>query len=184
MAGTTFFDPAAAGLPIRWAGGMVSYWVDQGPLNATIGNDQAVAMVDAAAALWNAVPTAAVSLKRQGWLNEDVSGTNAVAGRMTLTAPSDVAATAVGYSLAVVFDADGAVLDSVVGPGTSDVTNCVRNGVVVWTDDLRTDATVSHAVMLVNGQCATTPELAAMLQFQLERGFGLVLGLGGLAGQS
>ena len=40
-------------------------------------------MVDAAAALWSAVPTAGVTLVDAGPLNEDVSGSNIVAGNAT-----------------------------------------------------------------------------------------------------
>ena len=45
-------------------------------------NQQATAMVDAAAALWSAVPTAGVTLIDTGSLNEDVSGANIVAGQL------------------------------------------------------------------------------------------------------
>ncbi len=38
IAGTSFFDPAVVGQPVRWTGGQVNYYVDQGPLNGSIGN--------------------------------------------------------------------------------------------------------------------------------------------------
>ncbi len=59
VAGTTFFNPSVLGQPIHWAAGQVNYYVDQGPLSSSVSNQQATAMVDAAAALWSAVPTAA-----------------------------------------------------------------------------------------------------------------------------
>ena len=62
VAGVSFFNPAAMGLPIHWANGQVNYYVDQGPLNSSVTNLQAKAMVDAAAALWSAIPTAGVTL--------------------------------------------------------------------------------------------------------------------------
>ena len=74
VAGSSFFNPAVLGQPIRWSRGQVNYYVDQGPLNASVTNQQATAMVDAAAALWSAVPTAAVNLIDMGPLNEDVNG--------------------------------------------------------------------------------------------------------------
>ncbi len=182
VAGTTFFDPAAMGQPVHWAGGQVNYYVDQGPLNDSIGNQQAIAMVDAAAALWNAVPTAGVNLVRAGTLNEDVNGDDTVggveAGGDVIEQPTDVSPTATSYPLGVVFDADGAVLNAVLGPHTSDLNNCATYGVVVWLDSIRSDATVGHAVMVVNGLCATTAGQLAMMQFQLERAFGQILGLG------
>ena len=50
VAGTTYFNPAVTGQPVHWAGGVVNHYVDQRPLNSQIGNQQATAMVDSAAA--------------------------------------------------------------------------------------------------------------------------------------
>jgi hypothetical protein len=63
VAGSTYFDPAVVGQPVRWADGTVNYYVDQGSLNSQISNKQATAMVDDAAALWSSIPTAGVVLK-------------------------------------------------------------------------------------------------------------------------
>ena len=52
VAGVTFFNPGVAGQPLRWANGQLNYYVDQGPLNSTIDNQHATAMVDRAAQLW------------------------------------------------------------------------------------------------------------------------------------
>src|SRR5215472_2358890 len=87
VAGASYFDPSVMGQPVRWASGQINYYVDQGPLSTTVSHDQAVGMVDSAAALWNAVPTAAVSLVDKGMLNEDVSGYNAVPGDRSLQQP-------------------------------------------------------------------------------------------------
>jgi hypothetical protein len=177
IAGTSFFDPAAVGQPVHWAGGLVNYYVDKGPLNAAISNQQAVAMVDAAAALWSGVSTAGITLTDKGTLNEDVSGANVVPGNQNLEQPSDLAPTATNYPLGIIFDADGSVLDAVFGAYTSDPSNCENNGVTVWMDHLNTNATIAHAVMVLNGRCATTANQVAMMTFQLERGFGRLLGL-------
>jgi len=178
IAGATFFDPAVMGQPVHWSGGQVKYYVDQGPLNATIDNQHATAMVDAAAGLWSAVPTAAVSLLRAGSLNEDVNAANVVAVNQTLAQPSDVAPSATTYPLAVIYDADGTVLDTLFGAYTSDPSNCQNNGVMAWIDRFNTDATIGHAVIVLNGRCATTANLVSMMQFQLARAFGRILGLG------
>jgi hypothetical protein len=61
IAGTSFFNPAVTGQPVHWAGGHVNYYVDQGPLSSFV-KSAGHAMVDAAAALWSAVPTAGVTL--------------------------------------------------------------------------------------------------------------------------
>ena len=134
-------------------------------------------MVDAAAALWNAVPTAGVTMARKGALNEDVSGANIVASNQAIVAPSDVLSSATPYPLAIIYDADGSVLNAVFGDHTSDLSNCENHGVKAWIDNFNPDATIAHAVLVLNGLCATTPNLVAMMQFQLERAFGRILGL-------
>lgn len=178
VAGTSYFDPGVVGQPVHWAGGQVNYYVDQGPLNSSMTHYQATAMVDAAAALWSAVPTAGVTLTDKGTLNEDVNGANTVAAANGQFAqPADVTSSATNYPLAVIYDADGAVIDTLFGTGTSDPTSCQNNGVLVEMDNLNTDATVAHAIVLLNGRCATSDALLQMMSFEIERAFGRVLGL-------
>lgn len=178
VAGTSYFDPAVVGQPIRWASGQIGYFTDRGPLSDTVSNAQAVAMVDAAAAIWSAVPTAAVVLTNKGSLAEDVSGSNAVLGTQYLAQPSDVTPAATSTPIGVVFDADGSVIDRLFGSGMSDPSNCNRSGVEVLVDNIRTDATIAHALVLVNGLCTDTARRQQMLSYLLERAFGTVLGLG------
>lgn len=156
---------------------MVNYYVDQGPLNGQVSNQQATAMVDAAAALWSAVPTAAVALTDAGTLNEDVSASNVIAGNSIFAAPADVTPSAVNYPLGVVYDADGSVINALFGAGASDPTSCQNNGVLVWLDNIQPDATVAHAIIVLNGLCATTANQLTMMSYELERAFGRVLGL-------
>ena len=135
-------------------------------------------MVDAAAALWSAVPTAAVTLTDAGPLNEDVNGSNiAVNSSGAITAPADVTPAATNYPLAVIYDADGSVINAIFGATTSQPDACQNNGVYVWMDNLNPDATIAHAVIILNGLCATNSAMLEMMSFELERAFGRVLGL-------
>jgi hypothetical protein len=177
VAGVSFFNPAALGQPVHWAGGVVKYYVDQGPLNGQVTNQQATGMVDAAAALWSAIPTAGVTLTDAGPLNEDVSSANIVAGNQVITQPADVTPSATSYPLGVIYDADGSVIDALFGTGASDPTSCQNNGVMVWLDNINPDATIAHAVIVLNGLCATNSNLLTMMSYELERAFGRVLGL-------
>jgi hypothetical protein len=177
VAGASYFNPAVVGQPVHWAGGQVNYYVDQGPLNSQVTNRQATAMVDAAAALWSAVPTAGVKLTNKGPLNEDVSELNIVAESGAIAQPADVTATATMFPLGVIYDSDGAVLDALFGQGSSDPDTCQDNGVSVWIDNVNPDATIAHAIILLNGRCATNSSLLAMMSYELERAFGRVLGL-------
>ena len=190
VAGTSFFNPGVVGQPLHWANGQLNYYVDQGPLNASVTNQQARAMVDAAAALWNAIPTAGVTLTDKGTLNEDVSGANiAVSGTNftvtnqqldqlgVITAPADVIPSATGYPLGIIFDADGLVIDAIFGKGVSAQNSCQNNGVYVWLDNVNPDATIAHGLIVLNGLCASNANLLQMMSSELERAFGRILGL-------
>ena len=190
VAGVSNFNPAALGQPVHWANGQVHYYVDQGPLNSKISNQQAKAMVDAAAALWSAVPTAGVTLTDMGALNEDVSGANLVVSGTgftvtneqtsqlgVITQPADVAPSATGTPLGIIFDADGSVIDSLFGTGVAEQNSCENNGVYVWLDNINPDATIAHGIIVLNGLCAANASLLDMMSFQLERAFGRILNL-------
>jgi hypothetical protein len=190
VAGVSYFNPAAVGQPVHWANGQLNYYVDQGPLNSTVTNQQAVAMVDAAAALWSAIPTAGVTLTDKGALNEDVSGANIVASGTNfavtneqtsqlgvITQPADITPAATSFPVAVIFDADGSVINALYGSGVSQQNSCQNNGVYVWLDNINPDATIAHGVIVLNGLCATNPNLLQMMSFELERAFGRILGL-------
>jgi len=178
IAGSSFFNPGVLGQTLHWPSGQVNYFVDQGPLSSSVTNQQATAMVDAAAALWSAVLTAGVTLKDQGQLNEDVSSANILVDSSSqIEQPSDVTSSATNYPVAVIFDADGSVIDDLFGATASAPTSCQNNGVFVWMDNLNPDATIAHAVILLNGLCATNANLIEMMSYQLERAFGRVLGL-------
>jgi hypothetical protein len=178
VAGTSFFNAAVEGEPVHWAGGKVNYYVDQGPLNSAIDNQQATAMVDAAAALWSAVPTAGVTLVDKGQLNEDVNGSNVLVNAQSqFAAPADVTPAATNYPLAVIYDADGSIINAIYGAGASTPESCQLNGVFVWMDNVQPDATAAHGVILLNGLCATNANLVEMMSYELERAFGRILGL-------
>jgi hypothetical protein len=190
VAGVSYFNPGVVGQPLHWANGQVNYYVDPGVLNGTVNNQQAKAMVDAAAALWSAVPTAGVTLTDKGALNEDVNGANltvsgtnfTVTNEQTsqlgvITAPADVTPSATSFPLGVIFDADGSVINALFGAGVSQQNSCQNNGVFVWIDNVNPDATIAHAIIVLNGLCATSPNLLQMMSFELERAFGRILGL-------
>ena len=178
VAGTSFFNPSALGQPIHWAEGQVNYYVDQGPLSSSVSNQQATAMVDAAAALWSAISTAGVTLTDAGKLNEDVSGANIqVNSTGQIIAPSDITSSATSYPLAVVYDADGSVINAIYDATASRPDACQNDGVYAWIDNFNPDATIVHGVIVLNGLCATSPAMLEMMSFQLERAFGRILGL-------
>jgi hypothetical protein len=178
VAGSSYFNPAVLGQPVHWSNGQVNYYVDQGALSSTVTNQQATAMVDAAAALWSAVPTAGVTLADMGQLNEDVNGSNTTVNATgQITAPADVTPSATSYPLGVIYDADGSVINDLFGATTSTPADCQNNGVYVWMDNLNTDATIAHGIIILNGLCATSPPMLTMMSYEIERAFGRVLGL-------
>ena len=184
IAGTAYFNAAVIGQPVHWAKGQVNFYVDQGPLSSTVTNAQATAMVDAAAGLWSAVPTAGVTLTDKGPLNEDVNGADIQVNSSTLVnppgqiiAPADITPAAANYPIAVIYDFDGSVINAIFGETASAPTACQNNAVYVWLDNINTDATAAHGVILLNGLCATDSNMLDMMSFELERAFGRILGL-------
>ncbi len=159
IAGSAYFNPAMMGQPVHWAGGQVGYYVDQGPLNASVSNQQATAMVDAAAALWSAVPTAGVTLADMGPLNEDVSGRNIqVNSAGQITAPADVTPSATNYPVAVIYDADGSVINAISAPTPANPLPARPTASTSGSTTFSPDATFAHGVILLNGRCATKAE--------------------------
>ena len=177
VAGTSYFNDAVTGQPIVWANGQLRYYTDLGSLSASVNQTQANAMIAAAAAVWNAVPTAAVNIASGGSLSEDVNGTNVSSSGGALTIPADIQSNDTSRPIAVVYDEDGSVIDAFFGPGASSASTCQQDGVFTFLDNLSTSGNIAHALMLVNGLCATTAADISVLQYQLVRAFGQVLGL-------
>ncbi len=134
-------------------------------------------MIANAVAVWNSVATAAVKITYKGMLSEDVNGTNVRVGPNGIAMPADIRSTTTTRPVAVVLDADGSVIDTFFGAGASSAASCQENGVITMIDNLNTSGNIAHALMLVNGLCATNTAQLAVLQYQILRGFGRVLGL-------
>jgi hypothetical protein len=185
VAGVNYFDPAAKGKPVVWANGQVSYYLDQGALSSSVSNSQAAAAIASAAAVWSSVPTAAVNITQGGSLNEDVSGSNVTANSPAgtgATLPADAQPSATGQPVAIVLDADGSVIDDMYGPSpsglsASDPNNCTQTGVYTSVDNFSTAGNIVHALIVVNGRCATSSALDGLLEYEMIRAFGRVLGL-------
>ncbi len=177
VAGSSYFNTTAKGQPVAWANGQVVYYTDLGDLSAEVNQAQANAMVAAAAAVWNNVNTAAVSITAGGSLGEDVNGSNVTARTNGVTMPADIQPTATNEPVGVVYDADGSVIDAMYGTGASSNLVCENDGVIVQVDNLAVTGNIVHALVLVNGLCATTASQIATLQYELIRAFGRVLGL-------
>ena len=177
VAGTTYFDPSVRGQPVLWRAGTVSYFTDLGDLSPSVTNAVANDTVAAAAAAWNLVPTAAVSITRAGSLAEDVSGSNVLVSSSGLTMPADTQRTAIATPVGVIYDADGAVIDALFGTDASDPDDCIDSGVMNIVDNLAANGTIVHALILINGRCTGNAAQLEQIQLQLTRAFGRVLGL-------
>ncbi len=177
VAGSSYFNPSVLGQPIVWKNGVVNYYTDLGDLSPTVTQTQANAMVAAAAALWSGVPTAALQINAAGSLAEDVNGSNFYSGPSGLTKPADVQSTATGTPLGIIYDADGSVLNALQGAGASDPIGCNVNAVTTVVDNFSIDAKIAHALLVVNGLCTADAAHVALVQYELLRGFGRILGL-------
>ena len=79
--------------------------------------------------------------------------------------------------MGIIYDADGLVIDALEGEGASDPNSCNVGGVITLVDNFATGAIVAHGLMIVNGPCTADQAHVALVQYELLRGFGRVLGL-------
>jgi len=177
VAGTTYFNPSLTGQPVVWAGGAISYFLDQGDLGPSVDHALAADTVAAAAAAWNSVPTAAVSIRLTGSLREDVDGSNVYNDQGGLAMPPDIQTGATSTPLGIIFDFNGSVIDAFYGTDASSPADCVHFGVLSRVDNLSAEGNIVHALIFINGRCTGSSAQLRQIQFQLMRAFGRVLGL-------
>ncbi len=151
----TGFNSGVAGQPLTWAGGQLSYYTDQGDFSALLNQAAADALVADAFSRWMSVSTAAVTATRAGQLDENVSGANVTRAGTVLSMPADIQPDA-GKPIAIVYDADGGVIDALLGTGASGAQHCVSNAVVGGPDRFTADGHIAHALLILNGNCAQT----------------------------
>jgi len=120
VAGISYFNAGLAGQPVTWLNGTINYYTDQGDLSPVLQGANADAFVADAFARWTGIPTAAVSATRAGQLAEDVNGSNVLLNvDHTITMPADILPSATATPVGIVYDADGAVTDALLGVGSS-----------------------------------------------------------------
>lgn len=166
------------GVPIAWYTNQLTYYTDAGDLSPAVDHATADALVARAAAVWN-VPVSSLVLTQGGSLDEDVTGASLMASGV-LTMPPDAQSTnGQAKPIAVIYDTDGSVIDAILGATGSDPAGCRTNAVIESVDAFGPDATIQHAVLVLNGRCVDASTDSQMqMQYQLMRAFGRVLGLG------
>jgi hypothetical protein len=179
IAGSAYFDPAVEGQPLTWPQGRITYYVDQGNLSPVLPNSDANALVASAFSQWTSVPTAALSVTAAGGLAEDVSGANVTRNSDgTISMPPDIQPTATSTPVGIVYDADGAVTNALLGAGAADRTQCFYNAVFGGNDNYGPLATYEHGLIVINGQCAQQSSQVSEIQYRLVRAVGNLLGVG------
>jgi hypothetical protein len=177
VAGPSYFNTGLAGQPITWPNGAITYYTDLGNLSPILAGPDADAFVADAFSRWTSISTAAVSAIRGGQLAEDVSGVNVIFNSdRTITMPADIQPTATTNPVAIVYDADGAVTDALIGYGAS--TDCFTNAAFGGIDAFTTDGHFAHALVILDGRCATTSASLPDVKYRLVRVLGQVFGLG------
>ena len=177
VTGPPFFT-APAGQPIGWRQTSLLYFTDPGDLSASVSHSSADALVAAAVAVWN-VPVANITLSQGGSLAEHVSGRNTYLGPNGVVFPSDVMeANASAVPIAIVYDSDGSVTDTLLGSGASQPSSCRQNAVTETVDGFDPAGYITHAIIILNGLCTgASPNAQLEMRYKLERIFGRVLGL-------
>ncbi len=175
--GAPFFS--VGGSNIIWYTDSPLYSTDPGDLSSFVNHAAADAMVAAAAQVWN-VPTSRMTLAQGGVLAEQVSGSNVYMGSNGLVFPNDVESTNyAAVQIPVIYDRDGSVTDLLLGGGASDPSGCLQHAVTESVDSIVPAGYIQHAILILNGRCTgAAPEMQLQMQYQLERAFGRVLGVG------
>jgi IPT/TIG domain len=168
-----------AGVPVVWYTGTPRYFTDPGNLSAYVNHAAADALVAAAAGVWN-VPTANITLGYGGLLAEHVSGANSYLSQSGPVFPADVqSGNYQAIQIAVIYDSDGSITDMLLGGGASNPAECRENAVTEDVDFFDPAGYIDHAVLVLNGRCTgPAPEQQLQMQYQLQRAFGRVLGVG------
>lgn len=176
VSGAKWYNDSRA---MNWYRPDVQYFVDSGGLSASVDHAAATALVDAAASVWT-VEGIPFSLGNGGSLDEDVSSENVYLGANGPVWPTDVQkANYTAKQIAVVFDADGSITDTLLGSGASAPGNCRTNAVTESVDLFIQPGKIAHAIVILNGRCTgPAPEQQLQLRYQLMRIFGRVIGLG------
>jgi hypothetical protein len=177
----------ATGQWMAWYTSQPQYFTDPGDLSLLVSHEQADAMVAAAANVWN-IPTSSIVLAQGGELAEHVSGDGSIPNTYfdgtEMVFPDDVQpANSAAIQIAVIYDTDGSVTDTLLGEGASDPAGCRQTGVTESVDGFSQSGAIEHAEIVLNGRCVTSSqpqvlqEQILQMQYQLTRAFGQVLGL-------
>src|SRR5579884_3149608 len=177
VAGVSYFESSEIGTPLTWPQGAINYYTDQGDLSAVLPGASADAFVATAFSLWTSIPTSAISATRAGQLAENVTGSDLAVLNGAISAPADVAPTATATPVGIVYDQDGSVTDALLGTGAGSSAYCADNSVFGGIDNFSTDAHFTHAIIVLNGNCAQSSSQLPDLQYHLVRVIGRVLGL-------
>jgi hypothetical protein len=163
---------------VVWYTDQPGYYTDPGDLSAYVNHAAADALVANAAATWN-IPQSLIVLAQAGALAEHVDSSNTYVDANGLEWPTDVrAANSAAKPIAIIYDTDGSITDMMLGSGASQPLNCRQNAVTESVDQINTDGTIHHAILVLNGRCTgPAPEQQYQMQYQLERMFGRILGL-------
>lgn len=173
------YNPGVEGQPLIWANNSVQYFTDQGNLSPILSGAQADTLVATAFSAWTSISGVSLSTTQGGHLAEDVNGSNIETdGDGNVTAPADIAPSATGTPVGIVYDYDGTVTDALLGEGAGESAECFTDAVYGGPDNFSPAGNIAHALVVINGVCATTNAQLPDVQYRLVRVLGRTLGLG------
>ena len=173
------YNAGVEGQPLVWANGSVQYFTDQGNLSPILTGAQADTMIATAFTTWTSLTGVALTVSQAGHLAEDVNGSNIETnGEGVVTAPADIAPSATSTPVGIVYDYDGTVTDAILGEGAGDLADCFTNAVYGGPDNFSATGNIVHALVVINGICATASTQLPDVQYRLVRVLGRTVGLG------
>jgi hypothetical protein len=173
------YSAGIEGTPLVWSNASVQYFTDQGDLSPILTGTQADALVAAAFSTWTTLPGVTLTATRAGQLGEDVNGGNIQTnGEGLVTAPTDITPAAIATPVGIVYDYDGTVTDALLGEGAGTLADCFTNAVYGGPDNFSPAGNLVHALVVMNGVCASTSAQLPDVQYRLVRVLARTIGLG------
>ena len=173
------YDAGVKGHPLVWANARVNYFTDQGALSPILTNSQADTLVANVFASWTSVWGTSLTAVQGGHLAEDVNGADVTVNPDgSIVLPADIQPSATATPVGIVYDYDGTVTDALLGAGAGNADSCFTNAVYGAPDNFNSAGNIVHALVVINGVCATNSSQLPDLQYRLVRTLGKIIGLG------
>ena len=171
------------GQPFHWNSQNfpLTYWTDLGTLGS-LNKASADQLVTTAFNAWHLVPTASISFSKAGDLIRDVTAANAATVQNAIYAcgtalPSVALDGGIAQPRTIIYDTNGAIIDALMGPGSSDTTLGFADAICFSGDGTPGGNFFNRGYAVLNGRFTSTAQDRTDLRATMTHEFGHLIGL-------